>query len=700
MSAYRRLPSWAVKQGEREHNDNVDEEKAQKKSSQKNRAGSKLSIKSEQEASATEVEQDVRDEEGHIGGPLLSPQAERGAEQGAEKARSVSQETRSVSGRKRQLGEQQTYHNRPTDEQRIGVNLDGRGVEDCPTAMHIDDAAADREQTAGRSSNPYATSSGGGGRANVLTKERKGASKRRRDEENEGEQQGSRPASGFDNQAARNESEARGSGGSRDRASSDEPVEGHGQEDGDTQEGEADAMLCNTTARGLQDEQADNGLLLDGVVFALSGIQNPERAQLRDWAVGAGAVYRPDWTADCTLLVCAFPNTPKFRSVKALGGTIVAKAWLKQCRASNRLEPIAPHMMHTGKPWRPIKQKQRSAEGGVIKGDQENGEPKSAQPIQNGENEKPSVGLAGKRQKMDQDFPAQGKGREEGSAARRLSVSDEEVTEWVKTDLAAARAFLESLPDKPEESELAGVAVKGVLTCLEDAKEKLESGKRIADVLEDWPICPQPLHRLGQCESGVGQHPPLHSALRRPNSAQRGHQSSSAWDRASLLTEVERFLAIYQSLLEEKESETFSGSPVLANAPKVSGESNGERINGCDEAVIQERKEAGNEENADERGGVNKSNGVRVHASKEAVLQAKEGAGDEGNEVERGGVDSDAETEVLGEEDEEEGMEQGATALPQGQNANANDDDGYSTEEMDNEEVEEMKALLVSRFVF
>ena len=63
----------------------------------------------------------------------------------------------------------------------------------------------------------------------------------------------------------------------------------------------------------------------EGVVFALSGFVNPERGILRSQALEMGAEYQPDWNSNCTLLVCAFPNTPKFRQVEADGGTIVSK---------------------------------------------------------------------------------------------------------------------------------------------------------------------------------------------------------------------------------------------------------------------------------------------------------------------------------------------------------------------------------------
>ncbi|KAK8592650.1 hypothetical protein V6N13_063220 [Hibiscus sabdariffa] len=65
--------------------------------------------------------------------------------------------------------------------------------------------------------------------------------------------------------------------------------------------------------------------LMEGVVFVLSGFVNPERSTLRSQALAMGAEYQPDWNSNCTLLVCAFQNTPKFRQVEADCGTIVSK---------------------------------------------------------------------------------------------------------------------------------------------------------------------------------------------------------------------------------------------------------------------------------------------------------------------------------------------------------------------------------------
>ncbi|RZR93132.1 hypothetical protein BHM03_00021551 [Ensete ventricosum] len=104
----------------------------------------------------------------------------------------------------------------------------------------------------------------------------------------------------------------------------------------------------------------------EGVIFALSGFVNPERATLRSKALEMGAEYQPDWTSDCTILVCAFPSTPKFRQVKSDGGTIVSKVivhfhlynlvpwqdWISECHSQKRLVDIVPYLMHVGKPWR------------------------------------------------------------------------------------------------------------------------------------------------------------------------------------------------------------------------------------------------------------------------------------------------------------------------------------------------------------
>ncbi|XP_059156974.1 DNA repair protein XRCC1-like [Physella acuta] len=67
--------------------------------------------------------------------------------------------------------------------------------------------------------------------------------------------------------------------------------------------------------------------ILEGVVFVLSGFQNPYRGDLRDKALEMGAKYRPDWGRGCTHLICAFTNTPKYQQVSGKG-KIVTKSWI------------------------------------------------------------------------------------------------------------------------------------------------------------------------------------------------------------------------------------------------------------------------------------------------------------------------------------------------------------------------------------
>ncbi|XP_076594319.1 DNA repair protein XRCC1 [Chaetodon auriga] len=71
--------------------------------------------------------------------------------------------------------------------------------------------------------------------------------------------------------------------------------------------------------------------MMEGVVFVLSGFQNPFRGELREKALDMGAKYRPDWTPDSTHLICAFANTPKYSQVKSAGGIIVRKEWVIDC---------------------------------------------------------------------------------------------------------------------------------------------------------------------------------------------------------------------------------------------------------------------------------------------------------------------------------------------------------------------------------
>nr|CAD7433913.1 unnamed protein product [Timema monikensis] len=78
--------------------------------------------------------------------------------------------------------------------------------------------------------------------------------------------------------------------------------------------------------------------LLEGVVFVLSGYQNPDRAHIRAKALEMGAKYKTDWSLGCTHLICAFSNTPKFQQVRGRGH-IVTKEWIEHCYSKRRRLP-------------------------------------------------------------------------------------------------------------------------------------------------------------------------------------------------------------------------------------------------------------------------------------------------------------------------------------------------------------------------
>ncbi|KAG5445972.1 DNA repair protein xrcc1 [Clonorchis sinensis] len=82
---------------------------------------------------------------------------------------------------------------------------------------------------------------------------------------------------------------------------------------------------------------------LHGVVFCLSGYQNPLRSELREKALDLGASFRQDWGPNCTHLICAFANTPKFKEVKGKG-IIVSDKWIQEC-----------HMKKAKVNWRPYR---------------------------------------------------------------------------------------------------------------------------------------------------------------------------------------------------------------------------------------------------------------------------------------------------------------------------------------------------------
>ncbi|KAK9102133.1 hypothetical protein Sjap_019387 [Stephania japonica] len=211
--------------------------------------------------------------------------------------------------------------------------------------------------------------------------------------------------------------------------------------------------------------------LLDGVVFALSGFVNPERGVLRSQAMEMGAEYKTDWNPECTLLICAFSNTPKFRQVVADCGTIVSKEWIVECYQEKKLVAIEPYLMHVGKPWRKVTADQETTPLD-----------KPQKPVKKDIKPKPSIADSSEGE------PAKG------------DLSPAKVKKWAIDDLMETIAWLESQEERPDAGEVKKIASEGILTCLQDAIESLEQNKGIQEMIEQWRFIPRVVKELARLD--------------------------------------------------------------------------------------------------------------------------------------------------------------------------------------------------------
>ncbi|XP_065869053.1 DNA-repair protein XRCC1 [Euphorbia lathyris] len=216
--------------------------------------------------------------------------------------------------------------------------------------------------------------------------------------------------------------------------------------------------------------------LMEGVVFVLSGFVNPERATLRSQALEMGADYRQDWDSGCTLLVCAYSNTPKFRQVEGDNGTIVKREWISDCYNQKKLVEIDSYLMRAGKPWK-----------------------KSTSTIENSCDRKPSppkksAKQVEKRSHSEKTIPSPSKSR--ASNPVKVHFSPSKVKEWAADDLNRTISWLESQEEKPEPSEIKEIAAGGIIICLQDAIDSIEQDQDIRQIANQWNIVPQAIEEL------------------------------------------------------------------------------------------------------------------------------------------------------------------------------------------------------------
>ncbi|KAB1218604.1 DNA repair protein XRCC1 [Morella rubra] len=218
----------------------------------------------------------------------------------------------------------------------------------------------------------------------------------------------------------------------------------------------------------------DFSKLLEGVVFVLSGFVNPDRGILRSQALEMGAEYQPDWNSDCTLLVCAFPNTPKYRQVESDCGTIVSKEWISECYAQKKLVDIESFLMHAGKPWR------RSN-------------------IPNGSQGQKALPLGKSEKLVERGAHSKSQASNTGKECFQRS----KVKRWAVDDLTRTVKWLENQDEKPEQSEIRKIAAEGILTCLQDVIDSLEQKQDIQQVTKQWNFVPHVVEELEKLD-GAG----------------------------------------------------------------------------------------------------------------------------------------------------------------------------------------------------
>ncbi|KAF8026554.1 hypothetical protein BT93_F3140 [Corymbia citriodora subsp. variegata] len=277
--------------------------------------------------------------------------------------------------------------------------------------------------------------------------------------------------------SSRNGKKAAGSGEDEDTGENEKPEQAKGELESSTlaKKSETSGKPSSSTLDTLPFSK-----LLEGVVFVLSGFVNPERSTLRSQALEMGAEYQPDWNSDCTLLVCAFPNTPKFRQVEADNGTIVAKEWITECYTQRKLVDIESYLMHAGKPWRRRSISDKSGK------DSENS---------------PGRGYhkhVEKRSQSRQSTAASSK-KANSNVTEDLLIPSK-VKSWAIIDLDRTTTWLESQEEKPPADEIKKIAAEGIITCLQDAIDALEQNQDVQRISEQWNIVPRVVEELIKLE--------------------------------------------------------------------------------------------------------------------------------------------------------------------------------------------------------
>jgi DNA-repair protein XRCC1 len=189
-----------------------------------------------------------------------------------------------------------------------------------------------------------------------------------------------------------------------------------------------------------------------------------------------GAEYQADWNSDCTLLICAFPNTPKFRQVEADGGTIIRKEWISECYKNKKLVDIESFLMHTGKPWR-----RQSISCQAREDEEHRATRKAPQKVESRLHTKSTAASSSKGATTSH-------GKDHFKAG--------ELKKWAMNDLEKTISWLETQDEKPDAGEIKKIAAEGVLTCLQDAIDSLKQGQSMSQITDQWSCIPRVVEEL------------------------------------------------------------------------------------------------------------------------------------------------------------------------------------------------------------
>ncbi|KAK3020551.1 hypothetical protein RJ639_047463 [Escallonia herrerae] len=246
---------------------------------------------------------------------------------------------------------------------------------------------------------------------------------------------------------------------------------------------------------------------------------------LRSQALELGAEYQADWNSDCTLLVCAFHNTPKFRQVEADCGTIVSKDWISECYNQKKLVDIESYLMHAGKLWRRQSISHEACQGLPVSSTCSLDVYVTCMFIS------PRVdSLAGLKVKKKPIllatltnmirsravykyfsiitcsyhanlFRLTRMKQSVASDPAKDCFSPSKVKKWVIYDLKKTISWLESQEEKPDPSDIKMIAAEGILTCLQDAIDTLKQEQGIQQMTEQWNYIPRVVEELAKLDA-------------------------------------------------------------------------------------------------------------------------------------------------------------------------------------------------------